>query len=178
MEALDPEVILLVEHHPDPLLDQHRGPRSHPAVGVETGQLLAHEVPLVQQLPVDPVQPVQPEPGGPAEQHRLPGRALDRSQDLLALGLGVPSLEHVAGQVPGQPDPGGEHQMARRPAGVQPADAPVGQQAEVDHSSTRSRSRSSAASSKFSVSTARRSCSRRSAACSPAAAAAAGSRSA
>ena len=104
---------------------------------------------------------------------------LDGVEDLLPLGLGVPALEHVAGQVPGQPDAGREHQVAGRPAGVQPADPAVGEQAQVDHSSTRRRSRSSAASSKFSVSTASRSCSRRSAACSPATTGAgAGSRSA
>src|SRR5256885_16765699 len=44
--------------------------------------------------------------------------------------------------------------------GVEPGDPAVGQQGQVDHSSTRMRSRSSAASSKFSLSTARRSCSR------------------
>ena len=32
MEALDAEVVLLVEHHPDPVLDQQRGPRAHPPV--------------------------------------------------------------------------------------------------------------------------------------------------
>ncbi len=181
MEALDPKVILLVEHHPDPVLDQERGPRAHPPVAIQPRQLLAHQVPLVQQLPVDPVQPVEPEPGRPVEQHRFPGGPLHRVEDLLPLGLGAPPLEDAIGEIAGQPDPGREHEMAGRPARVEPADPAIGEEAQVDHSSTRSRSRSSAANSKFSVSTASRSCSRSAAARSvdaAAAAAVAGSRSA
>src|SRR5215212_10867114 len=111
MEALDPEMILLVEHDADQLLNQERGARPDPALGIETRQFLADQMPLVQQLAVDPVQPVEPEPGGPPEQAGLPGDRLYGGQNLLTLGFGVPPLEDMAGQVPGQPDPGRKHEM-------------------------------------------------------------------
>ena len=52
-------------------------PVADPPVGVEPGQLPAHQVPLVQELPVGQLEPVEPEPGRVAEEDRLAGRSLD-----------------------------------------------------------------------------------------------------
>src|SRR6266487_1042072 len=61
MEALEPEVILLVQHHAEPVLDQYGGTGPGPPLRVEPCHLLADQVPFVEQLPVDPVHPVEPE---------------------------------------------------------------------------------------------------------------------
>src|SRR5688572_11363834 len=119
---------------------------------------------LVQQLPIAPVHVIKAELDGPAKQDGVSGGGLHRLNDVLPFGLGVSALIDPPRQVSGQPNPSRQHQMAGRPAGIEPTYPTVGKKAEVDHSITRSRSRSSAASSKFSVSTARRSCSRSSAA--------------
>jgi hypothetical protein len=118
MEALNAEMVLLVEHHPDPVLDQHRGARTHPSVRIQPRQLLAHEMPLVQQLPLGAVEPVEPELGRVAQEYRLPSRPLDGGQDVLPLRLGGASLEHAPRQVPREPDPGGEHQVTGGAAGI------------------------------------------------------------
>ena len=82
---------------------------------VQARQLLAHQVPLVQQLPVGAVQPVEPELG------RAAGAARDsraaRSTAVRMSSRSVSELrpwKHASGQVPGQPDPGREHEVARR----------------------------------------------------------------
>jgi hypothetical protein len=48
MKPLKPEVVLLVQHHPQAILHQHRRPRPHPAIGVQACQFLADQVPLVE----------------------------------------------------------------------------------------------------------------------------------
>src|SRR5919112_3072321 len=154
MQALEPQMVLFVHHDSKPILDQQRGAGAYPSIGVQARQLLADQMPLVQQLSIGSLQPVEAELDGSSEQYRVPSRRLNGGQNVLSFGLRVPALEHPAGEIPGQPDAGREHQVTGRPAGIEPAHSAIGQQAEINHSSTRSRSRSSAASSKFSVSTA------------------------
>ena len=74
MEPLDPEVILLVDHHPDRPLGEAGGPRSHPSRPLQSRQLLAHQVTLMQQLSVQALQPFQFEAVRPAEGDGLGGR--------------------------------------------------------------------------------------------------------
>src|SRR3954452_19987930 len=163
METLKPQVIFFVQHDAEAVLHQEGGPRAHSSVGVQTGEFLTHQVTLVQQLPVGPFQPVEAELDRPPQQHSIASGRLDDLEDVLSLRLRIASLKDAPGQVTRQPDPGREHEVTRGAAGVEPSYPAIGQQAEIDHSTTRSRSRSSAASSKFSVSTASRSCSRSSA---------------
>ena len=88
-----------------------------------------------------------------------PARTPRALLDHLRAGSVAPGGEPVAPKVPGQPHPRGHHQVAAGAAGFQPGHAAVGKQAQVDHSRSRRRSRSSAARSNCSLSTARRSCS-------------------
>ena len=155
-QRLEPQVILLVDHHADPVLDQHRGARPdrrrrRPAPPAPCSPGAARAAAAGRSAPA-----------GPAGTRRARREQTVSAAARLAPAARIASrsrrgrvrAERVARQVPRQPDPGREHEVARGPAGVEPAHAAVGQQRQVDHSSTRIRSRSSAASSKCSVSTA------------------------
>jgi hypothetical protein len=54
-------VVLLIYHDAQAVAEKHGGPRPHRVLGVQPGQLLAHEVALVQQQPVDRAHLVHPE---------------------------------------------------------------------------------------------------------------------
>ena len=127
-------MVLLVQHDPEPVLDQQGGPRFDQSRRIEARQFLAHQVPLMQQLPLDRIQLVHPEPGGVAHAGGLPAGLLHLLQYLLPLPGRIPGTEAMAAEVPRQPHPGGKHQVTVGTGGVQPPHAPIGQQAEIDHS--------------------------------------------
>src|SRR5215203_234470 len=157
-------MIFFVEHHAEPVLNQERGAGTHPPVGIQTSQFLADKMPLVKELAVVPLEAVEAELDGPPEQHCVPSSGLYGLKNVLSFGLRIPSLVHPPGKISCQTNAGRQNQMTGGTARIEPADSAVGEKAEVNHSITRKRSRSSAANSKFSVSTASRSCSRSSAA--------------
>src|SRR5438067_11183086 len=115
-------------------------------------------MPLVQQLAVDALQLVQSDGHGTLQQIARRAGFLHPREHRGAIGVLRPLAEHVTVEVAGEPDAGREDDAALRPGRVEPAHAAVGKEKDVDHSSTRMRSSSSAASPKFSFSTARRSC--------------------
>src|SRR5919107_5920883 len=140
-------MVLFIQHHAEPVLDQDRGPRADSSVGIEPCELLADQMPLMQQLPIATFHPVKAKLDCPPEKDRITSGRLHRLQNVLSFGLRVPPLIDPPCQIARQANPRREHQVAGRTTGVEPADASISQQAEVDHSITRSRSRSSAASS-------------------------------
>src|SRR5437762_10252549 len=106
-------------------------------------------MPLVQQLAVDALQLVQSDGHGTLQQIARRAGFLHPREHRGAIGVLRALAEHVTVEVAGEPDAGREDDAALRPGRVEPAHAAVGKEREVDHSSTRMRSRSSAASSKF-----------------------------
>ncbi len=154
VQALEAEVVLLVDHGAEPVLYQEGRAVAHPRHALQTGQFPAHQVTLVQDPAIGLVHPVQPEGCRLGQRAGLARRRRHQPQDPLPVGVAVAAAEGITGEVSGQPDPGRKHQVAVGSAGVEPPHAAVSKQAEVDHSSTLSRSRSSAASSKFSEATA------------------------
>jgi hypothetical protein len=60
MEPLKPEMIFFIQHHTQPVLDQDRGTRANPSVGVQARELLADQMSLMEQLAVGSVEAVQP----------------------------------------------------------------------------------------------------------------------
>ena len=57
---LQPQVVLFVDHHPGFLGDQHGSPTPRFAGCVQPGQILAHQMPLVQYLTLGQGQLVHP----------------------------------------------------------------------------------------------------------------------
>src|SRR2546428_4442825 len=112
---------------------------------------------LVQRLPSWLVQLIQAEGDGLLQVRAGGGGFLYARQHGGPVSVPGALAENAALQVAGQADSGREHDVPARPGRIEPRHPAVRQQGQVDHSSTRMRSRSSAASSKFSLSTARRS---------------------
>src|SRR5690349_13362759 len=108
MEALEPQMVLLVQHDAESVLDQKRGTRTNPSIRIQPGQLFAYQVTFVQQLPVGAVHLVESKFGRPAQEYRVTGGLLHEVEDILSLGFRVASLKHPSGQVSSQPDAGRE----------------------------------------------------------------------
>src|SRR3954470_20524619 len=129
METLKPEVVFFVQHDAQAVLHQKRGPRAYSPVGIQAGYLFPHQVALVQQLPVAPLQPVEPELDRPAQQHGVARGRLDDLENVLSLRLRISALENPSRQIASQPDAGREHEVTRGAAGIEPAYPAIGQQA-------------------------------------------------
>jgi len=82
VEPLQAQMVLLVQQHPKPVLHQEGRAWPDLGTGLQPRQLLAHEMSLMKQLAVDPVQLVKPKRGGPLQRARLPGRRLHLAQDV------------------------------------------------------------------------------------------------
>ena len=112
---------------------------------VEPGQLLAHQVTLVQQRRSVGGQLVQPAPGRlVASAGRRRDRLAHLGQHAQPLPVARPPREGEALDVPRQPDARRQHDAGVLPGRIEPGDAAVGQEREVEgHSITLIRSRSS-----------------------------------
>src|SRR5215218_5212032 len=99
-------MIFFVEHHAEPVLNQERGAGTHPPIGIETGQFLADQVPLVKELAIAPVETVQTELDCPPEQYCVPSSGLYGLKNVLSFGLRVPPLVHTPRKIPCQPNAG------------------------------------------------------------------------
>ena len=123
VHALDPQVVLLVDHQADLLaaIDRH-APR---ALGL--GELAADELPLDEELAVDFLQPADVDVLElPA--HRRGGNPL--VQEPLDVGpvlLGGSADERVVGHVAGQPDAAAHDDVRFRPGAAQPFAHGLGQ---------------------------------------------------
>ena len=80
-------MVLLVQHDAQAVLNQKRGARSDPSVRIQPGQLLTHQVALVQQLPIGALQVVNAELGRPPQEHGVAGCPLHGLEDILSLRL-------------------------------------------------------------------------------------------
>ncbi len=157
-------MVLLVDHDPQLAVGQKRRPRPDRPGMLQAGQLPGDHVTLVQQLPLDRFQRVQAEQRGILDGPGLVTHLQHPLEDRPPIGVARPGREREPLEIPRQPHPRRQHDAAVGAARVEPGDAAVAHETEIDaHSNTRIRSRSSAASSKFSASTARWSCSRNSA---------------
>src|SRR5262245_46220392 len=152
------QVVFLVHHDAHLVLHQQRGARTRRRLPLQPGELLTHEMPFVQELALAPLLLVEVECHGgrqPVGRRRGFRDTLEHGPPVGVLGA---LAEWYAADIPGEADAGGQNDRRFRTGRVQPAHPAIRQQRQVHYSSTRMRSRSSAASSKFSPSTARRSC--------------------
>src|SRR5688572_25717503 len=92
MKALKRQMILGGQQGTKRVLYQHGGAGTHPPVRVPAGSLLAHEVALVQQLPVAAVHVIEAELDSPAKQDGVSGGGFHRLYDVLTFGLRVSAL--------------------------------------------------------------------------------------
>ena len=100
------QMVLLVDHHPHRSLHQQCRPRPRPCFAVEPRELLAHQMALVQELALSPLELVEPERHSPAQPvARCPrfGHAREHGR---AVGVAGTLAENVALQVAREPDAG------------------------------------------------------------------------
>ena len=117
VHALDPQMVLLVDHQADLLLriDQHA------AGALAFGVLAADELPLDQELPVDAVQLADVDVVA-ARRKPAAWQSCSRSiaLDLGAVVLAGPADEREIGQVAGQADAAAHDDVGLRPGAAQP----------------------------------------------------------
>src|SRR5229473_4563458 len=151
-------MVLFIYHHADLVLNKERGAGTRPRFALETSQFLADEMAFMQQLPFRPIHLVEPKRHGGRQAIGRAGRLAHAIQHRRSVAVLGPLAEGNAVHVPGEPNARRQNDRGLRSRSVEPAHATIGQEGKIHYSSTRMRSRSSAASSKFSPSTARRSC--------------------
>src|ERR1044072_4910684 len=155
--AVQPQVVLFIYHHADLVLHQQRRSWPRARLAFQTGQLLTHEMAFMQDLPIGAFHLIEPERDGRPKMVGGGRRFVHPVENRRAVLVFGPLAERNTANVAGQANAGGQDDGRFRTCGIEPAHAAVREQGEVHYSSTRMRSLSSAASSKFSPSTARRS---------------------
>ena len=154
-------MILFIDHHPDTSVREEGGPSTDVSISLQTGQVSRDQVSLMEQLALCRLQVVDTDEWSVVQCVRGPTRALDLLQHHLVVLRTRPYGEPLAVDIPGEPDACREHDVPVGPTRIEPGDTTVRNEIDVEgHSITRMRSRNSAANSKFSDSTARRSWSR------------------
>src|SRR5436190_13598099 len=155
-------MVFFIYHDAHLVLNEKGGARTRTRFALETRQLLADEMSFMQKLPFRPIHLVETERHGSRQPFGRARRLAHSFQNRRTVGVFGTLAEGNAMHVAGEPNSRRQHDCRLRARSVQPAHAAVGQERQIHYSSTRMRSRSSAASSKFSPSTARRSCAFRS----------------
>ena len=121
-------MVLLIHHDAQPVREKHGRSTSEWMLRVETRQLLAHEVPLVQQRSICRRQLIEPVKDGLAKLlHRREGLTHLR-QHAQSLSVAGPGRKSVALDVPRKADPRRQHDVRVLARGVEPADASVRKQ--------------------------------------------------
>src|SRR5436309_14385495 len=99
------QMVLLVDHHPHRSLHQQCRPRPRPCFAVEPRELLAHQMALVQELALSPLELVEPERHSPAQPvARCPRLAPTWEQGGAVAAPGTPP-ETAALQIALNPEP-------------------------------------------------------------------------
>ncbi len=161
--GLDAKVVLFIYHDAQPVAEKHRCPAPDRVLRVKPCKLLAHQMTLVQQPAVFPLQLIYAHQLHVAHCRRLVYRLTHRGQNTQSLAIPRPPGERISRNVSCQPDSGRNHDIRVLTRRIEPAYPAIGKQRQIDrHSSTRIRSRNSAANSNCSFSTARRNRSRKS----------------
>src|ERR1041385_3678889 len=153
--AVQPQVVLFIYHHADLVLHQQRRSWPRARLAFQTGQLLTHEMAFMQDLPIGAFHLIEPERDGRPKMVGGGRRFVHPVENRRAVLVFGPLAERNTANVAGQANAGGQDDGRFRTCGIEPAHAAVREQGEVHYSSTRMRSLSSAARSKFSPSAAR-----------------------
>jgi hypothetical protein len=130
-------VILLIDHDAQPVAEKHGGAAPHRVLRIQTRELLAHQMPLVQEQPVAGRELVHPDEDVITQTGCRVHGVSNRGQNPQPLPVTRTCPKGKAVKVPGEPDPGGQHDPRVLPGGIQPVDPAVGQEREIQaHSST------------------------------------------
>ena len=119
-QALEPHVVLFVDHHRDRVLppDGHPGPVLRRLVPQELGR---HQPPLEEEALRPPAELVHAHHVHPAAQRSPAHGGRHLPEDGLAVARARPRSVAVALEVPGQPDAGRQHDVGVLADGVEPA---------------------------------------------------------
>src|SRR5213593_1679828 len=151
-------MVLFIYHHADLVLNEQRGAGTRPRFALETSQFLADKMAFMQKLPFRPIHLIEPKRHRCRQPIGRAGRLAHAVQYCRSVAVLGPLAEGNTVHIAGETNSRRQNDRGLRSRSVQPAHAAIGQEREIHYSSTRMRSRSSAASSKFSPSTAWRSC--------------------
>src|SRR6266513_1150386 len=155
MECLEAQVVLFVDHDADAAREVDSCASPYRLI-VQSSQLLAHQMALVQQQPVLGGKLVDPNEHSVFDRSQAGESFANLRKDSKPLTVARSRSEGIALQVAGQPDPRGDHDVGVLAGGIEPAGTTIRKQRKIEHHSIpRSLSRMSAASSNCSASIAR-----------------------